>query len=371
MEIESQDLVMDASIDNDCSETIYDEQNSYGMGIIDIDSLVVDATESNHQSSQQNTKLLKEEKPNKTYQQKIVRQNKAKLNRTKQSKFKQKKSSDLEATQLYLKEIGFAKLLTAEEEVYYSRLAQEGDENGRKRMIECNLRLVVKIARRYLNRGLALLDLIEEGNLGLIKAVEKFDPEKGFRFSTYATWWIRQAIDRALMNQSRTIRLPVHIVKEINTYAKAAKQLAQKLDHEPSTDEIATLLNKPVDKVEKLLAVNKKTTSVDVVISNNSDKPFIELIADETTQQADDFLEESDMQENIEHWISKLSEKQREVVKRRFGFQGHDTSTLEQVSVEIGVTRERVRQIQLEALKQLKIILQDDGYDSKKIFEGL
>jgi RNA polymerase nonessential primary-like sigma factor len=359
MEVESNDLVIETCSENECSDSVYDEQDSYGMGI------VADPIDLKDVSGQKNTLITKKKKIPKKLE------NISHKITGKKKTYKKKKSADLEATQLYLNEIGFAKLLTAEEEVYYSRLAQQGDENGRKRMIECNLRLVVKIARRYLNRGLALLDLIEEGNLGLIKAVEKFDPEKGFRFSTYATWWIRQAIDRALMNQSRTIRLPVHIVKEINTYVKAAKQLAQKLDHEPSADEIATLLNKPVEKVEKLLAINKKTTSVDALITKDSDKPFIELIADETTQQADYFLEENEMQQNIEHWISKLNVKQREVVKRRFGFQGHDISTLEQVSAEIGVTRERVRQIQLEALKRLKIILKDEGYDGKNIFEGL
>ncbi|MEC8428764.1 MAG: sigma-70 family RNA polymerase sigma factor, partial [Pseudomonadota bacterium] len=154
---------------------------------------------------------------------------------------------NLDATQLYLNEIGFSPLLTAEEEVYFSRKSLRGCEASRKRMIESNLRLVVKIARRYVNRGLALLDLIEEGNLGLIRAVEKFDPERGFRFSTYATWWIRQTIERAIMNQTRTIRLPIHVVKELNVYLRAARELAQKLDHEPTPEDIAFLLDKPVE----------------------------------------------------------------------------------------------------------------------------
>ena len=145
---------------------------------------------------------------------------------------------NLDATQLYLNEIGFSPLLTPEEEVHFARLARKGDEKGRKRMIESNLRLVVKIARRYVNRGLTLLDLIEEGNLGLIRAVEKFDPERGFRFSTYATWWIRQTIERAIMNQTRTIRLPIHVVKELNVYLRAARELTQKLDHEPNPSQM-------------------------------------------------------------------------------------------------------------------------------------
>ena len=163
--------------------------------------------------------------------------------------------AQMDATRLYLNEIGISKLLTAEEEVYFARLAQKGDQSARQRMIESNLRLVVKIARRYMNRGLALLDLIEEGNLGLIRAVEKFDPERGFRFSTYATWWIRQTIERAIMNQTRTIRLPIHVVKEINVYLRAARKLAQTLDHEPSSEEIADLLDRPIDEVKRMLGL--------------------------------------------------------------------------------------------------------------------
>ncbi len=170
----------------------------------------------------------------------------------------------LDATQLYLNEIGFSPLLTPQEEVHFARLAQKGDPAGRKRMIESNLRLVVKIARRYVNRGLSLLDLIEEGNLGLIRAVEKFDPERGFRFSTYATWWIRQTIERAIMNQTRTIRLPIHVVKELNVYLRAARELTQKLDHEPSAEEIANLLEKPVGEVKRMLGLNERVSSVDV-----------------------------------------------------------------------------------------------------------
>jgi len=171
----------------------------------------------------------------------------------------------MDATQLYLNEIGFSPLLSAEEEVHYARLARKGDEMGRRRMIESNLRLVVKISRRYVNRGLSLLDLIEEGNLGLIRAVEKFDPERGFRFSTYATWWIRQTIERAIMNQTRTIRLPIHVIKELNVYLRAARELTQKLDHEPSAEEIAALLEKPVEDVKRMLKLNERVTSIDTL----------------------------------------------------------------------------------------------------------
>ncbi|BDX05547.1 hypothetical protein MACH26_10680 [Planctobacterium marinum] len=188
---------------------------------------------------------------------------------------------NLDATQLYLGEIGFSPLLSAEEEVYFARRALKGDEASRKRMIVSNLRLVVKIARRYNNRGLALLDLIEEGNLGLIRAVEKFDPERGFRFSTYATWWIRQTIERAIMNQTRTIRLPIHVVKELNVYLRAARELAQKLDHEPTAEEIAEALQKPVKDVAKMLRLNERITSVDTPIGSENDKALLDVIADE------------------------------------------------------------------------------------------
>jgi RNA polymerase nonessential primary-like sigma factor len=185
---------------------------------------------------------------------------------------KAEQPKNLDATQIYLSEIGFSPLLTAEEEVFFARKALRGCEASRKRMIESNLRLVVKIARRYNNRGLALLDLIEEGNLGLIRAVEKFDPERGFRFSTYATWWIRQTIERAIMNQTRTIRLPIHVVKELNVYLRTVRELAQKLDHEPTAEEIAATLDKPVEDVSKMLRLNERISSVDTPIGGDSDK---------------------------------------------------------------------------------------------------
>lgn len=180
----------------------------------------------------------------------------------------------LDATQLYLGEIGYSPLLTAEEEVFFARRALRGDEASRRRMIESNLRLVVKIARRYSNRGLALLDLIEEGNLGLIRAVEKFDPERGFRFSTYATWWIRQTIERAIMNQTRTIRLPIHIVKELNVYLRTARELSHKLDHEPSAEEIAEQLDRPVTDVSRMLRLNERITSVDTPLGAIQRRPY-------------------------------------------------------------------------------------------------
>ncbi|TGD76266.1 RNA polymerase sigma factor RpoS [Mangrovimicrobium sediminis] len=274
----------------------------------------------------------------------------------------------LDVTQLYLNEIGYSPLLTPDEEKHYARLARKGDEEGRKRMIESNLRLVVKISRRYINRGLTLLDLIEEGNLGLIRAVEKFDPERGFRFSTYATWWIRQTIERAIMNQTRTIRLPIHVVKELNVYLRAARELTQKLDHEPTAEEIAEMLDKPADDVKRLLGLNERVTSVDTPVGPDSDKSVVDTIADLQESDPSQLLQESDIKENIACWLDELTEKQREVVVRRFGLRGHESSTLEEVGREIGLTRERVRQIQVEALKRLRGIMEHHGLTGESLF---
>lgn len=274
----------------------------------------------------------------------------------------------LDATQLYLNEIGYSPLLTPEEEVYFSRLALKGVESGRKRMIESNLRLVVKIARRYINRGLTLLDLIEEGNLGLIRAVEKFDPERGFRFSTYATWWIRQTIERAIMNQTRTIRLPIHVVKELNICLRAARELTQKLDHEPSADEIAQLLGKPVSDVKRMMGLNERVASLDTPLGPESDNSLQDTVADVNVGDPAQLLQEKDIKDSIGMWLGELSDKQCEVVSRRFGLRGYETSTLEEVGREIGLTRERVRQIQVEALRRLRVIMETQGLSSESIF---
>ncbi len=252
--------------------------------------------------------------------------------------------TSLDATQLYLNEIGYSPLLTADEEKHFSRLARKGCESSRQRMIESNLRLVVKISRRYINRGLTLLDLIEEGNLGLIRAVEKFDPERGFRFSTYATWWIRQTVERAIMNQTRTIRLPIHVVKELNVYLRAARELTQKLDHEPSAEEIADRLDKPASEVKRLIGLNERVTSMDTPVGQDSDRTIVDTVADARVCDPSQLLQDSDIKESIADWLDELSEKQREVVSRRFGLRGYESSTLEEVGREIGLTRERVRQ---------------------------
>jgi RNA polymerase nonessential primary-like sigma factor len=276
--------------------------------------------------------------------------------------------TSLDATQLYLNEIGYSPLLTADEEKYFSRLALKGDDSARRRMIESNLRLVVKISRRYINRGLTLLDLIEEGNLGLIRAVEKFDPERGFRFSTYATWWIRQTIERGIMNQTRTIRLPIHVVKELNVYLRAARELTQKLDHEPSAEEIADMLDRPASDVKRLLGLNERVTSMDTPVGPESDRSVVDTIADTHESDPSQLLQDSDIKESIADWLDELSEKQREVLSRRFGLRGYETCTLEEVGREIGLTRERVRQIQVEALRRLRGIMENNGLSSESLF---
>ncbi|WP_194755791.1 RNA polymerase sigma factor RpoS [Aliidiomarina indica] len=281
---------------------------------------------------------------------------------------KSKYQRKLDATQMYLSEIGFSPLLTAEEEVYFARKALKGDLKSRQRMIESNLRLVVKIARRYHNRGLALLDLIEEGNLGLIRAVEKFDPERGFRFSTYATWWIRQTIERAIMNQTRTIRLPIHVVKELNIYLRAARELAQKLEHEPTAEDIARSLERPVDDVSKMLRLNERIASVDTPLAGDSEKGLLDIIADENEGGPEGVLQDEDMRERLLGWLDLLNPKQKEVLARRFGLLGYEPSTLEDVGREIGLTRERVRQIQVEALRRLKEVMEQQGLSNDSIF---
>ena len=277
-------------------------------------------------------------------------------------------NSEFDATRAYLKELSRSKLLTADQEKIYGARALQGDQAARKIMIESNLRLVVKISYRYLNKGLPLLDLIEEGNLGLIRAVEKFDPERGFRFSTYATWWIRQTIERAIMDQTRTIRLPIHIVKEMNTYLKAQRHLTQILDHEPCAQDIANYMDKPLDKVEKMLKLNERVTSVDVPGARDIDNPLIESIPDAGRLAHDEQIQEDCIKQNITSFVFELPEKQRDVICRRYGICGYEAETLEQVAQELEVTRERVRQIQMDGLKKLKEILQNHGFSFDAVF---
>ncbi len=284
------------------------------------------------------------------------------------TRLRRRGDKNLDPTQLYLSEIGYSPLLSPEEEVHFARLALQGEEAAKKRMIESNLRLVVKISRRYVNRGLPLLDLIEEGNLGLMRAVEKFDPERGFRFSTYATWWIRQTIERAIMNQTRTIRLPIHVVKELNVYLRAARQLTQQLDHEPTAEEIAELVDKPLEEVKEMLGLNERITSVDGPASTEVDRPLIDTLACANNMDPAKTLEDNCLKDNIEKWLSELAENQQEVLARRFGLRGFERATLEEVGGEVGLTRERVRQIQVEALKALRKIMEKNGVFDVPIF---
>ena len=274
----------------------------------------------------------------------------------------------LDATQIYLRDIGRSPLLNKEEEVLYARKALQGDLKARNYMIQCNLRLVVKIARRYLNRGLSLLDLIEEGNLGLIRAVEKFDPEKGFRFSTYATWWIRQNIERALMNQTRTIRLPIHVIKELNIYLRKAREMSQTLDCDPTVEEIALSLNANSDDINRLLYLNEKTVSFDIPAGEDSDKPLVDALTDNSECSPEEIFEEANLREHLHRCIAQLNEKQQAILYHRFGLHGFEESTLEDVGKEVGLTRERVRQIQVEVLSQLKEVMEGQGIFSETLF---
>ena len=270
-------------------------------------------------------------------------------------------------TGLYLSEIGASPLLSADEEKMLARRAQRGDEPSRQRMIESNLRLVVKIARRYINRGLPLLDLIEEGNLGLIHAVKKFDPERGFRFSTYATWWIRQTIERAIMNQSGAVRLPVHIIKDINCCLRAARRLRDASGKEPTAAEIAGHLDRDVADVERLLELKGRVTVR--AGSDDVDGGPIERLRARGDSEPSRCVQRDGVQEIVDHWVWELGEKQRTVVERRFGLHGYRRATLEQIGTEMGLTRERVRQIQLDALKTLRRMMESHGISGDAILD--
>lgn len=266
-------------------------------------------------------------------------------------------------TQLYLNEIGTSPLLTADEEKSLSRASLTGDFAARQRMIESNLRLVVSIARHYQNRGVPLDDLIEEGNLGLIHALEKFDPERGFRFSTYATWWIRQNIERAIMNQSRTIRLPVHVVKELNVVLRTLRQIdtGEDAGQHHSIEQVANLLGKPLEEVQHILALSERTASLDAPLDVDPDLSIGDSIADDVTAEPDAQLAQREIETRMANWVNDLSRRQREVLERRYGLNGREVETLEIIAADLGVTRERVRQIQMEGLKALRRQLAKDG----------
>ncbi len=264
-----------------------------------------------------------------------------------------------DVTRIYLSEIGRAKLLTADQEKSLSRAAHKGCMASRQRMIESNLRLVVKVARAYINRGLPMLDLIEEGNLGLIRAVEKFDPEKGFRFSTYATWWIRQTVERSIMNQCRTVRLPIHVIRELTAYLRTTRELEQQLGRRPSLEEVAEKLDKNSKSVHTLFGLNEPTTSTDQrTINNNS---VVESIADDQSRNPETEYADHAAGKLLGRWLTLLPSQQRIVVEHRFGLHGKGRHTLEEVGNLLGVTRERVRQVQLAALVRLREISHREG----------
>lgn len=252
-------------------------------------------------------------------------------------------------------------MLSANEEVSLAREIAQGNDNSRKQMIESNLRLVVTLAKRSLNRGLALLDLIEEGNLGLMRAVEKFDPELGFRFSTYATWWIKQSIDRAVMNNGQTIRMPIHVIKDIKACTRVLRQLTDELGREPSDEELAEYMQVPIEQIVKLRKREVKVCSADTPLANDAESCLLDVFPDDADADPERILEKEDLHHKIEKWIERLSARESEIVARRFGLLGYESSTLDEVGAEIGLTRERVRQIQIEALSRLRRYLEREG----------
>jgi RNA polymerase nonessential primary-like sigma factor len=273
-------------------------------------------------------------------------------------------------TQIYLNEIGSHTLLRADEELALARAMKSGDFAARQKLIEHNLRLVVSIAKHYTNRGLALPDLIEEGNLGLIHALEKYDAERGFRFTTYATWWIRQAVERAIMNQSRTIRLPAHVVKELNVVLRALRYLETHglpQGREASLDDVAHLLGKPVDQVRRIMGFNEHIASLDALVDRETGQSIGDGLADDTALAPELLLHNTEIEAWVRHWLSELSQRQRTVIERRYGLNGLDAATLEEIAAELGVTRERVRQIQAEALEKLRARLKRRGLDREAL----
>jgi len=266
-----------------------------------------------------------------------------------------------DVTQIYLNDIGNNALLSPSEELELARRVVNGEFDARQKMIEHNLRLVVNIAKHYINRGLALLDLIEEGNIGLMHALEKFDPERGFRFSTYATWWIRQSIERAIMNQSRTIRLPVHVIKELNVYLRASRHLESQLGREPTLEEIAHLVDKPVNEVRRVMNLNERMASLDAPLDIDPMLSIGESIPDEQHDEPEIQLHNTQLERFVHDWMAQLNDKQRMVIERRYGLNGHEICTLEELAAALNLTRERVRQIQIEGLEQLRRILRRKG----------
>ena len=255
---------------------------------------------------------------------------------------------------MYLKEIGKVPLLSAEEEIDLAKRMAEGDESAKKRLAEANLRLVVSIAKRYVGRGMLFLDLIQEGNLGLIKAVEKFDYQKGFKFSTYATWWIRQAITRAIADQARTIRIPVHMVETINKLIRVSRQLLQELGREPQPEEIAKELDMPVDRVREILKISQEPVSLETPIGEEEDSHLGDFIQDDNVPVPAEAAASTLLKEQLSEVLNTLTDREQKVLRLRFGMNDGRARTLEEVGKEFDVTRERIRQIEAKALRKLR-----------------
>ncbi|MDA8381482.1 MAG: RNA polymerase sigma factor RpoS [Betaproteobacteria bacterium] len=271
-------------------------------------------------------------------------------------------------TRLYLSEIGRNAVLTAEQERRFTRSAQAGDFQARQQMIQHNLRLVVKVAKGFVNRGLPLLDLIEEGNLGLMHALEKFDPDRGYRFSTYAAWWIRQNIERAIMNQSRTIRLPVHVIRKMNIYLRTRRELQGTSGDMPPLAQIAQRLGEPLEQVRQVLALNERIESLDAAVDGDAQGSLAEGIPDEQTLQPEDHLQRTAIESLIAQWLSQLTAKQRQVICVCYGLDGQELRSISSLAADLKVTRERVRQIRLDALKKLRAILGKCGMSKAMLY---
>ena len=275
-----------------------------------------------------------------------------------------------DSVRMYLREIGKIPLLTLEEESELSKKAMAGDRKAKDRMAEANMRLVVSIAKRYSGRGLDLLDLIQEGNTGLLRAVDKFDPEKGFKFSTYATWWIRQAITRAIADQARTIRIPVHMVETINKLMRTQRRLTQELNRDPTNEELAKEMDMEVEKIEHIMKIKQDITSLDAGIgrddNDGEESTLGDFIEDEDTASPEESASSQLLKEQVREILGSLSDRERKILEMRFGLNGTKSHTLEEVGLEFAVTRERIRQIEAKALLKLR-----KHKDSKKLHEYL
>jgi RNA polymerase sigma factor RpoS len=274
---------------------------------------------------------------------------------------KKQSGEDIDCVKLYLQEIGRTPLLTFAQEQELAKRVSNGDQGARSWMIEANLRLVVSIGKRYIHRGLDFCDIIEEGNLGLIRAVEKFKWEKGYRFSTYATWWIRQAIERAIINQTRTVRLPVHIAEEVNKFSRAARRLMQSIGRQPHVPEIAVKMEISVEKARTLAQLARETVSLDMIIGDEEEDTLLDVIRDGHAPSPEHVVDEGRVRDHIDGWLTSLSNNERRIIELRFGLNNDEPKTLDGIGKEFGITRERVRQIESQAIGRLRTLTRRQG----------